>query len=332
MKVAFVTGGSGFLGRSLIAYLVDHGVAVRALARSAAAIEVVRSRGAEPVSGELSDGPALMPRLRGSDVVFHAAAFAEDWGDERVAWEANVTGTERLLAAAREAGVPRFVHVGTEAVLVGGGLLHDVVETRPIPDHPIGIYPRTKAEAERRVLAANGPDFATVVVRPRFIWGADDTSLLPRLVEAATSGKLRWIGGGGHPTSTCHVRNVCEGMLAAAERGRPGEVYFLTDGPPVPFRKMVEDLLETQGIAAPTGTIPRWAAHALAILGEFVWRTFRLRGRPPLTRTAFHLIGEEVTVRDDKARREIGYVGMITRDEGLRELRDAKRREATARG
>ena len=236
MTTAFVTGGSGFLGRNLITYLAARGWRVRALARSEEAMAAVRAQGAEAVAGDLSVGPAVKGAMRGCDALFHAAAWANDWGDEQVAWEANVTGTERLLTAAREAGIPRFIHVSTEAVLLGGAPILLADEARPLPDKPLGTYARTKGAAEKRVLAANQPGFATVVVRPRFIWGKGDTTILPRLVEATKSGALQWIGGGAYLTSSCHVTNVCEGMLKAHERGRPGEIYFLTDGAPVPFR------------------------------------------------------------------------------------------------
>jgi nucleoside-diphosphate-sugar epimerase len=320
MKTAFVTGGSGFLGRNLIPYLREHGYAVKALGRSPAALEQVRGLGAEPVAGDLGGGPEVTAAMRGCDVVFHCAAWADDWGDAAAAWAANVTGTETMLEAARAAGVPRFVHVSTEAVLVGGRPIRQADETWPLPERPLGLYPRTKAAAEVRVRAANSERLQTVIVRPRFIWGRGDTTLLPRLVEATRSGALRWIGGGRYLTSTCHVRNVCEGMLLCAERGRPGETYFLTDGDPIPFRDMIEALLRTQGVAPPTGTVPRWLAHAMAIVTDAAWRWLRLPGRPPLPHASFHLIGEEVTVSDAKARRELGYVGAMSREEGLRDM------------
>ncbi|GAC1627447.1 MAG: NAD-dependent epimerase/dehydratase family protein [Nevskia sp.] len=325
MKTAFVSGGSGFIGRNLIPYLIEHGWAVRALARSAAAQAAVAGLGATPVAGDLAAELRLDAALRGCDAVFHAGAWVAVWGDDRAAYEINVRGTERLLAAARAAGVPRFVHVGTEAVLVGvrAPKIIDADETWPLPKHPLGPYSRTKGIAETRVLAANAPGFATVSVRPRFVWGRGDTTLLPELVKAARSGALAWIGGGGYLSSSCHVGNVCEGLLKAAERGTPGGIYFVTDGAPIPFRELVSGLLETQGVAVPTKSIPRSVAHVFAIVSDFAWKLLPLRGQPPLPHAAFHLIGEQVTVSDARARRELGYVGEVSRAAGLAELRGA---------
>ncbi|MEW5848129.1 MAG: NAD-dependent epimerase/dehydratase family protein [Myxococcota bacterium] len=317
---AFVTGGSGFVGRNLIRQLKDQGHDVAALTRSPKSAEAVRVLGAVPVEGDLDQQDAMARGMAGCDVVFHAAAHVEDWGRLEDFMRVNVGGTERVLAAARAAGVKRVVHVGTEAVLVDGTPLVRVDETRPRPRHPLGLYPLTKGLAEERVLAANGNGLETVVCRPRFIWGKGDTSLLPKFVEAVKRGQFRWFDGGHYLTSTCHVANVCEGLMAAAERGRPGEIYFLTDGEPVEFRGFMTAMLKTQGVDPGNGSIPRWLAYAAASTAEAVWRTFHLAGAPPVTRTAVLLVGEEVTVSDAKARREIGYVGRMTREEGLRQM------------
>src|SRR6185503_3647620 len=98
--------------------------------------------------------------------------------------------------------------------------LVDVDETRPLPEHPLPRYPESKNRAERLVLAANAPELATMVVRPRFIWGNDDTSVLAILSDAVKHGRYMWIDGGRYPTSTTHVDNVCEGLVLAAEKGR----------------------------------------------------------------------------------------------------------------
>src|SRR5690349_1981233 len=120
MTKAFVTGGSGFVGRNLIRALVARGDVVRALARSDKAAEAVRALGAEPVRGDLQDFRALRDGMTGSEMVFHAAAEVSEWGDPKQFHDFNVVGTQNVLTAARAAGVKRFVHVSTEAVLADG--------------------------------------------------------------------------------------------------------------------------------------------------------------------------------------------------------------------
>lgn len=317
---AFVTGGSGYVGRNLIRQLKARGDTVHALVRSPGSARVVEGLGAEPVMGELDDRAAMQAGMSGCDTVFHAAAEVSEWGPRERYHAVNVEGTRRVLEAARGAGVPAFVHVGTEAALCDGSPLLNLDERRPLPEHPLPRYPETKNQAERLVRAANAEGFRTVVVRPRFIWGNDDTSVLTALVAAVKAGRFLWMDGGRYPTSTTHVDNVCEGLLLAAAKGRGGEAYFVTDGPPVELRGFITRLLATQNVDPGSKSLPKAVVLLLARASEWLWDTFNLRGNPPATRMAVHLFGEPVTVNDAKARRELGYQGRVTREQGLARL------------
>jgi nucleoside-diphosphate-sugar epimerase len=316
----FLTGGSGFVGRALIAEWVARGVTVRALVRSAKAGEVVHALGAEPVFGDLAATDAMRGGMSGCDLVVHAAAKVDFWDRQDAFFADTIQGTRNALAAARDAGVSRFVHIGTEAVLAGGGPIINADETTPYAAVPNGLYPWSKGQAERDVLAADSDGFATMSVRPRFIWGRGDTTLLPQLMRAMQSGAFTWFGGGRHLSSTCHVRNVVEGVLLASEKGIGGQIYFVTDGQPVVFRDFLTRLAATQGVSAPAREAPLWVANAVAAGGEFVWRNFGLAGAPPVTRTMVNLMFLEVTVNDRKARGELGYVGRVSMEQGLAEL------------
>jgi nucleoside-diphosphate-sugar epimerase len=321
MTGVFLTGGSGFIGGRLIERLRADGHSVRALARSPSAADRVRELGAKPVQGELADVAAMRAGAEGCEWAFHAAATLGDWGKREDFERGNVQGTGNALRACAEAGVRRFVHVGTEAALLAGEPLLEVDETAPLrPDSPVP-YSSTKARAEQAVLDANRDGFETVVVRPRFVWGAGDTTLLPVMVELVRSGRFAWIGGGQHRTSTTHVDNTVEGLVLAASSGRPGNAYFVTDGEPVVFREFVTDLLATQGVEAPSRSIPPAAASALARAGEVAWRLLPLPGRPPLTRFAYWVASQECTIRIDKAREQLSYTPVTNIADGLAGLR-----------
>ena len=158
----------------------------------------------------------------GCEVAFHAAAKVEDWGDPADFERLNVRGTQNVIDACRAAGVRRLVHVGTEAALMAGQPLVNVDEDAPLrPDSP-ALYSSSKAKAEQLVRAANGDGLETVVVRPRFVWGRGDTTLLPQLIEMVRSGRFRWIGGGGQLTATTHVDNTVEGLWLGATKAPAG--------------------------------------------------------------------------------------------------------------
>ena len=197
MPTAFVTGGSGFIGGALIRRLRDEGWDVRALARSAGSAEAVRALGAEAVSGDLEDPRALAEGAEGCELAFHAAAKVEDWGDPDEFERLNVVGTQNVLDACRAAGVRRIGARGHRGRADGRPPLVNVNENAPLrPDSPV-LYSSSKAKAELRVRAANREGLETVVVRPRFVWGRGDTTLLPALAELVQSRTLPL--GGGRP-------------------------------------------------------------------------------------------------------------------------------------
>lgn len=313
---AFVTGGSGFVGGHLIDRLVADGHAVVALARSSAASEAVASRGAEPFEGDLIDGD-LGPGVSGSDVVFHAAAWVGSGGDPTEVWRVNVDGTRNLLDAAVAAGARRFVLVSTESVLLDGRSLEQVNETMPVPtDGHLSPYAASKAAAERLVLGTE--DIEAVAVRPRLVWGPGDTTWLPGLVAKVESGVFRWVDGGRHLGSTCHVHNLVEALVLAAERGRPGEAYFVTDGQPRTFREFAGAYLATAGVEVEDASAPGWLMRGAAALLEGVRKV--LPGDPPLNRVEATMVSHPMVIDDTKARRDLGYRPVVTFEQGMASL------------
>jgi nucleoside-diphosphate-sugar epimerase len=321
MSQYFITGGSGYLGRHLIETLCANGHTVHALTRSKKAQQVVESLGAKSCAGDLDSRKAMTESMTNCAGVIHSAALASEWGTREEFYRVNVDGTRNTLEAAKEAKVPVFVHIGTEAMLWGDGPIIMADEARPAARRPAGFYSWSKGLADRIVRDADGPAMRAVVVRPRLIWGKDDTTILPKIISKVERGIFLWIDGGRYRTSTCHVDNVCEGVLLALEKGRGGEAYFLTDGEPVEYRDFVSKILSARGIIPPDKSIPHWLVLLLARTFEAVFRSLRLPGKPPVTVTEVRLVGEEITVSDRKAREELGYVGKTSIGEGIAELK-----------
>lgn len=319
----FITGGSGYIGRNLIRHYVAKGRQVVALARSDAAMETVRGLGAEPRQGDvLSAG--LAEAMAGCDELIHAAADTDHGRGTPAQVSTNLDGTRNVFAAARRARLSRAVHVSTESVLLDGQPLVNATERHPIPRRAVGTYSRTKAEAERLALAQNADDFVVIAVRPRMVWGRDDTTALPQLIGAASSGQLAWIDGGHYKTYSTHIANLCAGIDLALSRGRGGEVYFLSDGEPWAFRKLVSGMLTANGIAVPDKTVPRWLLRSMATVGDALANLTAGRVTLPISMQSFATSAVEVTLDITKAHTELGYRPVMTIEDGLREMGSAK--------
>lgn len=314
----FVTGASGFVGGAATRALVARGHRVRAMSRREDSDAALRALGAEPVRCDLDSVDA--DRLGGADVVLHCAAYVEPWGPRDAWYRVNVLGTQRLLEAARAAGVRRFIHISTEAVLARGQDLVDVDET--CPPAPASPYPysATKAQAESLVLAANCDGFTTIALRPRFIWGPGDQTLLPAIEAMAAQGKWVWVDHGRAMTSTTHIDNLVHAIMLALEKGRGGQSYFVLDDGRRSMRDIIGGMAAARNLTLPDRSIPRWLAGGLGYVFEGLWRLLRLDGAPPLTRFTAVIMSRTCTLVDAKARRELGYAPVVSVDEGLAAL------------
>lgn len=295
MAQVFVTGGSGFIGRALVRRLLDEGHSVRALVRSTPSADVVTVLGARPVLGELTDPTTWQDAVAGSEVVFHLAAETDITADRARQELVTVRGTRAAVAAARFAQVPRFVYCGSEAALLAGEPLLEVDETAPLRPDSEAAYSATKAAAEQIVLDANAPGFATVSIRPRFVWGPG-SHLVEGLVAAARAGQFAWIDGGRHVTDVTHVANAVEGLILGWAKGRPGQAYFVTDQHRVILREFLEEQFASYGLDTPVPDIDaKTAAEQIPVPGRW-------------------FLGQPCLLRTDKATTELGYVPVITHE------------------
>jgi nucleoside-diphosphate-sugar epimerase len=311
-----VTGGSGFVGRRLVPHLVSKGHVVRALARSPESRRTVESLGAEPADGDLLDEASLRRAMKGCTHVVHGAAHIS--GSSFAAMHrANVEGTIAMLAAARDAGVKRFLLLGAAASIAGSKKVHRADETWPLQELSYFPYAATKSIADRAVRDASASGFDAFVLRPGWIWGPGDLRIRG-VLDAARAGKMMFIDGGAYPIVTSHIDNVCHAVALALDGAKGGEAYFVFDEDEIELREWMTRILATGDIAPPTRSIPYGVAWALAtvldLAGKILGRSF------PISRAFVRLTGQEFTVSSDKARRELGYAPVVSRAAGLAEL------------
>ena len=319
MKI-FITGASGFVGGAALQRLTRHHQ-VTAMSRSAQSDEKIKAIGGEPVRCQL--GNVELANLEGCDVVIHSAAYIGPWGTKELYWKTNVDGTAQLLDIAKQAGVKRFIHIGTEAGCFHGQEMKGIDETYPLSNKSPYYYSQTKAEAERKVIAANdsGNDFETISLRPRLIWGPRDQSVLPGIAEAVKQDKFMWIGGGEALTASTYIDNLTDAIELALEKGEGGEAYFIVDEDSHSFRDLFSGMLATQDLSVPDKSIPSWVVRSMAFVAEAVWKTFSLKTDPPVTRFAAALMSVECTIDSDKAQQHLGYKPTVSMEQGFEALR-----------
>ena len=255
-----VTGGGGFLGRYLVKSFLGAGCIVRVIARGATGRDLADHANVELVQLDLRELEQHHHVFADQDLVIHAAAMLHAHSEEEreLQTRINVGVTSDVIAACRRARVPRLVHVSTTATI---GIPPDGAapadETfRFNLDHPRRSYHITKREAERLVLAADGPDLETVVVNPGFMFGRHGASyrgadvierILRRRVVPCTTGGI----------SVVHVEDVVDGVQRVASRGRTGERYILS-GPNVSFREIACTVSRLAGERRAVFSVPRF--------------------------------------------------------------------------
>ena len=230
-----MTGGGGFVGSAVARALRARGDEVVSLARGD--YPALRELGIQTVRGDLGEPREVLAAAEGCDLVFHVAAKAGIWGPAADFERSNVAGTENVLNACRKLTIRRLVFTSTPSVVHAGGDIEGGDESLPYATHFSSDYPRTKAIAERLVLAANGDALATVALRPHLVWGPGDTQLTARILARARAGRLRLVAGGTALIDTTYIDDAAQAHLCAADRLEPGSpaagnAYFISSGDP----------------------------------------------------------------------------------------------------
>jgi nucleoside-diphosphate-sugar epimerase len=342
-KTIFLTGGTGLVGSHVAEEALARGHRVRALVRPSSDTAWLDRLGVEKVPGDLADADALRRGVEGADWVINCAAKVGDWGTLEEFRKLNVDALRLLLDAAAEAGVARLVHVSSLGVYEGRDHF-GTDETTPPALNSLDAYTRSKTEAEVLALAYLGdlapqpipldrlpyvqevrnrsavprPRLPVAIVRPGFIYGERDRTVLPKLVARLRSKVFAYFGSGNQVLNCIYVKNLVHGIFLAAEApGAVGQVFNLTDGARVTKRQFVGRVAELAGLRPPRRKIPRWLAYTLAVLME---RGAKRRGatEPPMINKArYKFLGLNLDYSIERARKVLGYEPPYTTEQGL---------------
>jgi nucleoside-diphosphate-sugar epimerase len=273
------------------------------------------------IQGDVTEPARVRAAVQGVDTVLHSAAKVGDWGPVDDYRAVNVDGLRCLLDACRGQSLRRFVHLSTLGVYEARHH-HGTDETVPPPAQHMDGYTQSKVEAETLALKVHREfGLPVVVLRPGFIYGPRDRTLLPRLIENIQRRKVRYIGSGKQLLNCIYVGNLTEAVFLAAEQpAAVGQVYNLTDSEPVSRRRFLGAIV--QGLGLPRllpVPAPLWLARFLAWWQEGAARRRNAPEAPQLTQARIKFLGLNLDFSIDKARRELGYQPVKSFDQAMAE-------------
>jgi 2-alkyl-3-oxoalkanoate reductase len=319
-KTLFLTGATGLVGSHVAEEAVRRGYRVKALVRGSSDTRCLDQWGVEKVPGDMEDADALRRGCDGADWVVNCAAKVGDWGTLEEFRRLNVEALRLLLDAAVAAKVGRFVHVSSLGVYEGRDHF-GTDETVAPAAQSLDAYTRSKVEAEALALDYYKEKGLPVsVVRPGFIYGPRDRTVLPKLVDVLRNGRFFYFGSGEQALNCIFVKNLVQGIYLAAESpAAVGEVFNLTDGRRVSKKQFVGRVAELAGVKPPRRKIPLWLAWTLAVLLERRAKRKKSPTPPLVNKARYKFLGLNLDYSIEKARRVLGYEPKYTTEQGLAE-------------
>lgn len=326
-RKVLVTGASGFVGRRLIQRLLEQGCQVSGLCRSSQ--PDLEALGVEMNYVDLSNARDARNACRGMDTVYHTAAKVGIRGSISEFRKANVEGAQAIINGCRDFEVSKLIYTSTPSVVFNGQSLSGADESLPYGTDIPCLYPTTKAIAEKAVLRADGqaPGYLkTVALRPHLIWGPGDSHLVPRVLDRARRGRLRIVGDGSNRVDLTYIENVVDAHLWAEasldqKTGNPGgKAYFISNDEPVGLWDWINDLLESQDIPRIEKSVSYERAMSIGRLMEAVWKAFRLKSDPPMTRFVASELAKDHWFDISAAKRDLSYRPRVSMKQGMEAL------------
>ncbi len=313
----FVTGGTGFLGHSLVPYLLGQGHALRVLTRHPDQHPWLCQEGVEVVAGDLQDRDLLARHLDGCEAVVHAGGLFRMWGDAEGFNRINVAGTENIAAAALMAGVARFVHISTIAVIGHPTPGRIIDETHP--PHPADPYQHSKLAGEAVILSAVADHgLPALILRPGAFYGPYGRYAFNRLFfEDPLKGLLIKVAGGKHVIFPVYIGDVAAAIGLALCHGRPGEIYNIC-GDSISHNEANAIVSEEAHLPRLRINAPDWGMIALAQVWTWLSRFTRAEPYYPINLRSYVFNDWQVSIA--KARDELHFRPISFREGARRTL------------
>ncbi|MBX3085167.1 MAG: NAD-dependent epimerase/dehydratase family protein [Anaerolineae bacterium] len=319
----FVTGGTGFLGHSLLPMLVQQGYHVRALTRHPERSAWLHPLGVEIVQGDVEDEALIQQAVEGCQYVIHAAGRFSFWGKREQFEQTNVIGSRHVMQAAVNAGVEKFIHIST--VVVVGTPLPDLLVDETHPTHPVDPYQRSKLRGEQVALDYfHDHKLPVVVLRPGAFYGPHGRYAFNRLfIEDPIKGLRIQLNNGRYITFPVYTGDVAASAINALKLGKAGEVYNIC-GETMTHHQANDIVSEEAGISRFRLNVPGWSMIALAYVWTALSEYTHIEPYYPLNLRSY--VFNYWRVSSEKAKRDLNFQPISFRD-GVRATLDWYYRE-----
>ena len=314
----FVTGGTGFLGHSLLPLLVEKGYHVRALTRYPEHYPWLNDLGVEAIKGDVEDRHVIDCAVEGCDYVVHAAGRFSFWGKREQFEHTNVQGAANVMDAAVRMNVKKFVHIST--IVVVGSPLPDQIIDETHPTNPVEPYQRSKLKGEKLALQHwQDHQLPVVILRPGAFYGPHGRYAFNRLfIEDPLKGLLIQVNGGHYVTFPVYIGDVAATILNALQQGTPGEIYNVC-GETITHQAANDIVSEEAGITHFRLNIPAWSMIALASAWTALSEYTHIEPYYPLNLRSY--VFNNWRISSDKAHRDLSFEPIPFR-EGVRRTLD----------
>jgi len=307
MKI-LVTGASGFIGGRFARFALEQGFTVRVNGRRAEGVEHLVRRGAEFIQGDLSD-PELVQRLcHDVEAVVHCAGAVGVWGRRQDFQQGNVQVTENIVEGCLKQQVRRLVHLSSPSIYFDGHS-HLGIKEEQVPKRFINHYAATKYLAEQKVFGAEEFGLEVIALRPRFVTGAVDNSIFPRLLNMQRKKRLSIVGNGLNKVDFTSIQNLNDALLSSllAAGSALGKAYNISNGTPVPLWDVVNYVMRQMELPQVTRYRSYALAYSAAALNEGACLLWPGRPEPTLSRLGVQMMSKDFTLDISRAQHYLDY-------------------------
>ena len=310
-----ITGATGFLGKYIIDEFAKHNCEIIAFGRNADIGKVLKN--CTFIQGDFTNYQDINNAAKGADVVIHAGALCTVWGEWKEFYDTNVLGTKNVLDACLENNITKFVFVSSSSVYSCPHDRLNLKETDVDETNDLNYYIKTKIMAEKIINDYKEKrNLSCSIVRPHGIFGIGDTSIMPRLLKVNKKIGIPLFNKGNNLIDIVCAENIAYSLWLCANSKQSG-TYNITNGETTTYKQLVSSIFSRMGMEAKHFNMNFKFAYFIAGIIEKIYKIFKIKSEPILTRYTLTTVGVSETFDLSKAQKELGYEPQKTLQEGI---------------